>query len=79
MALSLLIPTTTRWKSFYPILQVIKIRDSVLYISIDADSAAEKEPSLHIVPLQLLTYHVALVNGSDVGKPRYLANLVTVD
>ena len=28
---------------------------------------------LHTIPLQLLAYHVALVRGTDVDKPRNLA------
>ncbi|MDR1463165.1 MAG: glutamine--fructose-6-phosphate transaminase (isomerizing) [Azoarcus sp.] len=36
-------------------------------------------PVLHIVPLQLLAYHVALVRGTDVDKPRNLAKSVTVE
>ena len=34
---------------------------------------------LHVVPLQLLSYHVALVRGTDVDKPRNLAKSVTVE
>ena len=34
---------------------------------------------LHVVPLQLLAYHVALVRGTDVDKPRNLAKSVTVE
>jgi glucosamine--fructose-6-phosphate aminotransferase (isomerizing) len=30
-------------------------------------------------PLQLLSYHVALVKGTDVDKPRNLAKSVTVE
>ncbi len=36
-------------------------------------------PILAIVPLQLLAYHVALVRGCDVDKPRNLAKSVTVE
>ncbi len=61
----------------------------------DADSAVEDDEGLHIlrlpehygllsrvlhvVPLQLLSYHVALVKGTDVDKPRNLAKSVTVE
>ena len=31
------------------------------------------------VPLQLLAYHVALLRGCDVDKPRNLAKSVTVE
>jgi glucosamine--fructose-6-phosphate aminotransferase (isomerizing) len=36
-------------------------------------------PLLHVVPLQLLAYHAALVKGTDVDKPRNLAKSVTVE
>ena len=36
-------------------------------------------PILHLVPLQLLSYHAALVKGTDVDKPRNLAKSVTVE
>ncbi len=36
-------------------------------------------PILHVVPLQLLAYHAALVRGTDVDKPRNLAKSVTVE
>jgi glutamine---fructose-6-phosphate transaminase (isomerizing) len=36
-------------------------------------------PILFSVPLQLLSYHVALVKGTDVDKPRNLAKSVTVE
>ena len=36
-------------------------------------------PIIYTVPLQLLSYHVALVKGTDVDKPRNLAKSVTVE
>lgn len=36
-------------------------------------------PIVHTVPLQLLSYEVALVKGTDVDKPRNLAKSVTVE
>lgn len=36
-------------------------------------------PIVYTVPLQLLSYHVALVKGTDVDKPRNLAKSVTVE
>ena len=36
-------------------------------------------PILHTVPLQMLSYHVALQKGTDVDKPRNLAKSVTVE
>jgi glutamine---fructose-6-phosphate transaminase (isomerizing) len=36
-------------------------------------------PIVYNVPLQLLAYHVALLKGTDVDKPRNLAKSVTVE
>ena len=44
-----------------------------------ASSATNIVPVLHVVPLQLLSYHAALVKGTDVDKPRNLAKSVTVE
>jgi glucosamine--fructose-6-phosphate aminotransferase (isomerizing) len=37
------------------------------------------QPLVAVVPLQLLAYHVALLRGCDVDKPRNLAKSVTVE
>jgi len=37
------------------------------------------EPLLTIVPLQLLAYHVAVIRGCSIDKPRNLAKSVTVE
>ncbi|CAG4883653.1 L-glutamine:D-fructose-6-phosphate aminotransferase [Georgfuchsia toluolica] len=76
-------------------LQEVKARGGELYVFADADSAVEASegvhilrlpehyglfsPILHVVPLQLMAYHVALVKGTDVDKPRNLAKSVTVE
>ncbi len=36
-------------------------------------------PIIYTLPLQLLAYHVALIKGTDVDKPRNLAKSVTVE
>lgn len=36
-------------------------------------------PIVHTIPVQLLSYHVALAKGTDVDKPRNLAKSVTVE
>ena len=38
--------------------------------------AADRERS---IPLQLLAYHIAVLRGCDVDKPRNLAKSVTVE
>jgi glucosamine--fructose-6-phosphate aminotransferase (isomerizing) len=76
-------------------LKEVAARGGELYVFADADSAVAEEPGvhvlrlpehygllspvLHVVPLQLLSYHVALVKGTDVDKPRNLAKSVTVE
>lgn len=37
------------------------------------------QPIIFAIPLQLLAYHVALIRGCDVDKPRNLAKSVTVE
>jgi len=36
-------------------------------------------PSLAAIPLQLLAYHIAVLRGCDIDKPRNLAKSVTVE
>jgi glucosamine--fructose-6-phosphate aminotransferase (isomerizing) len=76
-------------------LQEVRARGGVLYVFADADSHVPESqgvhilrlpenrgylsPILHVVPLQLLAYHAALVRGTDVDKPRNLAKSVTVE
>ena len=76
-------------------LQEVKARGGQLYVFADRDSEVPESdgvhilrlpehygllsPILHVVPLQLLSYHVALVKGTDVDKPRNLAKSVTVE
>jgi glucosamine--fructose-6-phosphate aminotransferase (isomerizing) len=36
-------------------------------------------PLVSIVPLQLLSYHIALMRGCNVDQPRNLAKSVTVE
>ena len=36
-------------------------------------------PLVYTIPLQLLSYHVAVLRGTDVDQPRNLAKSVTVE
>ena len=36
-------------------------------------------PILYTIPLQLLSYYVAVLKGTDVDQPRNLAKSVTVE
>ena len=41
--------------------------------------APELEAILSVIPLQLLSYYIAVGNGKDVDQPRNLAKSVTVE
>jgi glutamine---fructose-6-phosphate transaminase (isomerizing) len=56
----------------------IEPSDGVHIVNLE-DHAGLLSPILHVVPLQLLAYHAALVRGTDVDKPRNLAKSVTVE
>jgi len=76
-------------------MEEVRARGGELYVFADGDSQVtpapglhvlrmpehygELSPVLHVVALQLLAYHVALVKGTDVDKPRNLAKSVTVE
>jgi glucosamine--fructose-6-phosphate aminotransferase (isomerizing) len=76
-------------------LEEVKARGGELYIFADKHSglvAAEGQfvmevphvsdllaPIVYTIPLQLLSYHVALIKGTDVDQPRNLAKSVTVE
>jgi glucosamine--fructose-6-phosphate aminotransferase (isomerizing) len=53
-----------------------KIADHVLWIP---ETLEPLSPMLAVVPLQLLAYHIAVLRGCDVDKPRNLAKSVTVE
>lgn len=73
----------------------VRARGGELYVFADGDSNITPDehthvirlpenygalsPILHVVPLQLLAYHTAVVMGKDVDKPRNLAKSVTVE
>jgi len=59
------------------ILQMLVARGGRLLVF--ADPAANITPIIYTIPLQLLAYHVALIKGTDVDKPRNLAKSVTVE
>ena len=76
-------------------MQEVRARGGELFVFADADShfnASEGvhvirtprhvgvlSPILHVIPVQLLAYHAALLKGTDVDKPRNLAKSVTVE
>jgi glutamine---fructose-6-phosphate transaminase (isomerizing) len=56
--------------------EIIRKADDVIYIPRTVDIL---QPLLTVVPLQLLAYHIAVLRGCDVDKPRNLAKSVTVE
>jgi len=56
--------------------RVTEVADDVIVVPTVADFL---QPIVASVPLQLLAYHIALVRGCDVDKPRNLAKSVTVE
>jgi glucosamine--fructose-6-phosphate aminotransferase (isomerizing) len=76
-------------------MQEVRARGGVLYVLADGDTKIQSSegvnvirmpehygvlsPILHVVPLQLLSYHTACARGTDVDKPRNLAKSVTVE
>lgn len=76
-------------------MQEVRARGGELFVFADSDShfvesegvhvirtpryAGVLSPILHTITVQLLAYHVALLKGTDVDKPRNLAKAVTVE
>ena len=76
-------------------MQEVGARGGALFVFADLDSnfnategvhviraprhVGELSPVVHTIPVQLLSYHVALARGTDVDKPRNLAKSVTVE
>ncbi|WP_434526312.1 glutamine--fructose-6-phosphate transaminase (isomerizing) [Photorhabdus asymbiotica] len=76
-------------------IEEVRARGGLLYVFADQDAGfTDSEgmkiiplphveeliaPIFYTVPLQLLSYHVALIKGTDVDQPRNLAKSVTVE
>jgi glucosamine--fructose-6-phosphate aminotransferase (isomerizing) len=56
--------------------RVSELADDVIFVPKVEDFL---QPFVTIVPLQLLSYHIAVLRGCDVDKPRNLAKSVTVE
>lgn len=73
----------------------VRARGGIMYVFADKDAAFEGDetmrvidvphcdepiaPIIYTLPLQLLSYYVALIKGTDVDQPRNLAKSVTVE
>jgi len=76
-------------------LEEVQARGGVLFVFADKNAGFENnsstkvinlphvppslEPIIYTLPLQLLSYHVAVLKGTDVDQPRNLAKSVTVE
>ncbi|WP_163577994.1 glutamine--fructose-6-phosphate transaminase (isomerizing) [Halomonas faecis] len=76
-------------------LQEVRARGGELYVFADEQVSLAEEPGIRVLhlphvhealapllytlPLQLLSYHVAVLKGTDVDQPRNLAKSVTVE
>ena len=76
-------------------IEEVRARGSVMYVFADSEDHFEADagldvvnmahvdeliaPILFVIPLQFLSYYVALVKGTDVDQPRNLAKSVTVE
>ncbi|MGA2660647.1 MAG: glutamine--fructose-6-phosphate transaminase (isomerizing) [Verrucomicrobiota bacterium] len=56
--------------------EIMHKANEVIYVPATLDCL---QPLLTVVPLQLLAYHIAVLRGCDVDKPRNLAKSVTVE
>ena len=73
----------------------VRARGGLMYVFADKDAHFQNDdtmkvlelpscdpliaPIVYTVPLQLLSYHVAIIKGTDVDQPRNLAKSVTVE
>ena len=56
--------------------EIAHLAEHVFYVP---DMPEPLQPMVAIIPLQLLAYHMAVLRGCDVDKPRNLAKSVTVE
>ncbi|HRG66426.1 MAG TPA: SIS domain-containing protein, partial [Saprospiraceae bacterium] len=56
--------------------KIAEIADYVIEIP---ETQEPFSPLLSVIPLQLLSYYVAVLRGTDVDQPRNLAKSVTVE
>lgn len=57
----------------------MKSGEGVEVIELPCHTTELLQPVLYTIPLQLLSYHVAVLRGTDVDQPRNLAKSVTVE
>lgn len=88
-------PNTVLLEKLKSNLEEVRSRGGELYVFADKEAHIQSLSNLHVlemphvpelltpivytIPLQLLSYHVAVLKGTDVDKPRNLAKSVTVE
>jgi len=88
-------PNTNLLEKLKSNLEEVRARGGVLYLFADKSSGIQSQDNIEVIemddvpegiaaiiytiPLQLLSYHVAVFKGTDVDKPRNLAKSVTVE
>lgn len=88
-------PNTNLLEKLKSNLEEVRSRGGVLYLFADKSAGITQQDNIHMIemekvpesiapiiytiPLQLLSYHVAVFKGTDVDKPRNLAKSVTVE
>ncbi len=88
-------PNTNLLEKLKSNLEEVRARGGVLYLFADKSSGIVSQDNIEVIemddvpesiaaiiytiPLQLLSYHVAVFKGTDVDKPRNLAKSVTVE
>ncbi|MCF6190520.1 MAG: glutamine--fructose-6-phosphate transaminase (isomerizing) [Cocleimonas sp.] len=88
-------PNTRLLEKLKSNLEEVRSRGGVLYLFADKSAGITQQDNIHVIemeqvpesiapiiytiPLQLLSYHVAVFKGTDVDKPRNLAKSVTVE
>ena len=88
-------PTNELLEKLKSNIEEVRARGGLLYVFADEKAGFEEDENMKIikmphvddiiapiyytVPMQLLSYHVALIKGTDVDQPRNLAKAVTVE
>jgi len=88
-------PTNDLLEKLKSNIEEVRARGGLLYVFAGKDSGFEGDDTMKIVelpdvseitapiyytvPMQLLSYHIALIKGTDVDQPRNLAKAVTVE
>ena len=88
-------PTNDLLEKLKSNIEEVRARGGLLYVFADDEAGFEEcegmkiitmpkvdeiiAPIFYTIPMQLLSYHVALIKGTDVDQPRNLAKAVTVE